>query len=226
MNRRILVIEDEEGIADFIKRGLETRGYVVETVSDGSEGEQRALTGDADLLILDRLLPGRDGLQILASVRLLKPALPVIMLTALGEVSDRIDGLEGGATDYMSKPFALAELAARVGAHLRQHGRAPNTRLLAGEIDMDLLTRTVRRAGAEIPLSPTEFDLLAYFLRHPGEVVTRPQLLNVVWGYDHDPGTNIVEVYVGYLRRKLELAGRPAPITTLRSIGYRLDANS
>jgi DNA-binding response OmpR family regulator len=221
---RILVVEDEAGIADFIQRGLTAEGHQVTVASDGVEGERAAMAADIDLLILDRVLPGRDGLEVLRGVRSTKPALPVIMLTALGEVSDRVDGLDAGATDYLVKPFAFAELAARVRAHLRTPAQTESTRLSAAGIEMDLLSREVTRDGEPIALSAKEFELLAYFLRHPNQVLSREQLLNGVWGYDFDPQTNVVEVYVGYLRRKLARPDAPAPIDTLRSVGYRLTA--
>jgi DNA-binding response OmpR family regulator len=146
----------------------------------------------------------------------------IAVLSARGEVEDRVAGLDLGATDYMGKPFSFDELAARVRAHLRRPGRRDATQLEGAGIVLDLLTRTVTRDGTTVELSPREFGLLAYFLRHPNHVLSREQILSAVWGYDYDPGTNVVEVYVGYLRRKLSLPDRPAPIDTLRSVGYRL----
>ncbi len=219
---RILVVEDEPAIADFVQRGLRAEGHQVEVAHDGPAGEERALSGDMDLVVLDRMLPGRDGLQILQTVRAQYPELPVILLTARAEVADRVQGLDAGATDYVSKPFAFEELAARVRAHLRAPVQVKATELTAAGIHADLLTREVTRDGEAIQLSAKEFELLSYFLRHAGQVLSREQLLSAVWGYDFDPQTNIVEVYVGYLRRKLALPGSPAPIQTLRSVGYRL----
>ena len=219
---RILVVEDESGIADFVVRALRSAGHVVDHASDGLEGERLALTTDVDLVILDVTLPGRDGLDVLRGVRRAKPALPVIMLTARAEVTDKVAGLDAGATDYVTKPFSVEELLARVRAHLRTPEQAEATRLDAGGIALDRLTRTVTRDTHEIALSAKEFELLAYFLRHPGQVLSREQILSSVWGYDHDPQTNVVDVYVGYLRRKLALDDRPAPIETVRSVGYRL----
>jgi DNA-binding response OmpR family regulator len=221
---RILVVEDERGIADFVERALRAQGYVVDVASDGVEGERRALSSDVDLVILDRMLPGRDGIQVLRAIRAAKPAIPVILLTALSEIADKVAGLDAGATDYMSKPFSVEELLARVRARLRAPAQAEPTRLTAERIEMDLLSRDVRRSGQPIHLSAKEFELLAYFLRHPGQVLSREQLLSGVWGYDFDPQTNIVEVYVGYLRKKLALPDEPAPIETVRSVGYRLMA--
>ncbi len=219
---RILVVEDEPAIADFVRRGLQAEGYAVDCALDGEEGERRALAGDVDLVILDVMLPGRDGLGVLDSIRRRKPALPVIMLTARGEVEDKVTALDAGATDYVTKPFSFDELAARVRAHLRMPDQGRTTELEVAGIRLDFLTRRVERDGSEINLSAREFDLLAYFMRHPGQVLSRQQILSAVWGYDFDPGTNVVEVYVGYLRRKLAHAGSPAPIETLRSVGYRL----
>jgi DNA-binding response OmpR family regulator len=219
---RILLVEDERGIADFVERALRAQGHAVEVAVDGVEGGHRAVGNDLDLVILDVMLPGRGGLEILEEIRTVKPALPVIMLTARAEVADKVAGLDAGATDYMTKPFSVEELLARVRAHLRTPAQAETTRLGVADIELDMLRRTVTRGGTPVHLSAKEFDLLAYFMRHPGQVLSRQQLLNGVWDYSHDPGTNIVEVYVGYLRRKLALADRPVPIQTVRSAGYRL----
>ncbi len=219
----ILVVEDEEAIADFLARGLEGEGYAVTTVADGVEGERLALGPGVDLVILDRMLPGRDGIEVLAAIRAAKPSLPVLMLTARGEVGDRVEGLDAGATDYVVKPFSFAELAARVRAHLRQAPQTETTKLVVGDLELDLLSRTVSR-GEELSLRlpEREADLLAHLMRHAGQVCSHRQLLSSVWGYQHDPGTNVVQVYVGYLRRRLALPGSPAPIETVRSVGYRL----
>jgi DNA-binding response OmpR family regulator len=219
---RILLVEDEQGIADFVERALRAHGHAVAVAADGVDGERSALAGDVDLVILDVMLPGRNGVDVLKEIRKAKPALPVIMLTARAEVADKVAGLDAGATDYITKPFSVEELLARVRAHLRTPSQAEPTRLVAAGIEVDLLRRTVSRDGSPVHLSATEFDLLAYFMRHPGQVLSRAQLLNGVWDYGHDPGTNIVEVYVGYLRRKLGRADSPAPIETVRSVGYRL----
>ncbi len=218
----ILIIEDEAAISDFLRRGLEAEGYEVTAVADGQRGEALASSADFDLVLLDLMLPGRDGLDVLTAVRAKLPALPVILLTARGDVDDRVRGLDAGATDYVTKPFAFDELAARVRTHLRQAERASTTRLVAGDIEIDLLRRTVRRDGVDVSLSATEFDLLAHLARHPNTVLSRNELLAAVWGYDHDPGTNVLGVYIGYLRRKLGRSDRPAPIETVRSVGYRL----
>jgi DNA-binding response OmpR family regulator len=175
-----------------------------------------------DLVILDRMLPGRDGLNVLAAIRRARPNMPVIMLTARGEVADRVEGLDHGATDYMTKPFAFEELAARVRAHLRRPDRESATSLEAAGMRLDLLAREVEREGTTIRLAEREAALLAHLMRHTGQVCSHREILSSVWGYQHDPGTNVVQVYVGYLRRRLSLPGDPAPIETVRSVGYRL----
>jgi DNA-binding response OmpR family regulator len=215
---RILVVEDEPAIADFLRRGLQAEGYSVDCAHDGVEGERRALSGEVDLVILDVMLPERDGMDVLDTIRTRKPALPVIMLTARNDVEDKVSALDSGANDYVTKPFSFDELAARVRAHLRSPEQGRATELSVAGIRLDFLTRRVERGGMPITLSAREFELLAYFMRHPGQVLSKQQM----WGYDFDPGTNVVEVYVGYLRRKLAAYGGPAPIETLRSVGYRL----
>jgi DNA-binding response OmpR family regulator len=217
---KILVVEDETAIADFVQRGLEAEGYAVDCAGDGLEGEKQALEGKPDLVVLDLMLPGRDGMSVLGKIRESKPTLPVIVLTARDSVDDKVAGLDGGATDYVTKPFSFDELTARIRAHLRDPGQG--TQLEAAGIHVDLLTREVTLGDEAVHLSAREFDLLVYFMRHAGEVLSREQILSAVWGYDFDPGTNVVEVYVGYLRRKLAASGGPARIETLRSVGYRL----
>jgi DNA-binding response OmpR family regulator len=221
---RILVVEDEAAIADFLQRGLGAEGHVVGVAEDGIDGERRARAEDVDLVILDLMLPGRDGFSVLQSIRETKPGLPVIVLSARADVEDRVTGLDLGATDYVTKPFSFDELAARVRAHLRAPQQRDATTLEAAGIRLDLLSRRVERDGEPVQLSAKEFELLAYFLRHPNRALSRQQILSAVWGYNFDPGTNVVEVYVRYLRRKLALPDRPAPIDTIRSVGYRLKA--
>jgi DNA-binding response OmpR family regulator len=218
----ILVVEDEAAIADFVGRGLEDEGHTVLTTADGIEGERLALSEGVDLVILDRMLPGKDGMEVLAALRRAKPALPVIVLSAKGEVADRVGGLDAGATDYLAKPFSLEELAARVRAHLRRPDGA--TMLEAAGLRLDLVSRRVERGGVSARLPEREAELLAYLMRRPGQVCSHEELLSSVWGYEHDPGTNVVQVYVGYLRRRLALPDSPAPIETVRSVGYRLAA--
>jgi DNA-binding response OmpR family regulator len=219
----ILVVEDEAGIADFLERGLRAEGYGVTVAADGEAGARLALEPEVDLVVLDRMLPGIDGIEVLERVRRTRPLLPVIMLTAKGEVADRVEGLDSGATDYVTKPFAFAELLARIRARLRD-GAGSERAIEAAGIRLDLINREARRGEIATRLPEREADLLAYLMRNEGRVCTREELLSSVWGYEHDPGTNIVQVYVGYLRRKLALPGSPAPIETVRSVGYRLRA--
>lgn len=223
---RVLLIEDEPGIVDFVRRGLEAEGFEVDAALDGSEGERLALSGSFDAIVLDMMLPGRSGLEILDSMRRSKPTVPVIVLTARGEVEDRVSGLEAGAADYLVKPFSVAELVARVRAHLRIVAEASASSLRGEDIEVNLLTRKAHRGGRSVALSSTEFELLVYLLRHHGQVLSREQILSAVWGYEHDPATNVVDVYVGYLRRKLGSPDDPAPIFTVRAVGYRLGSAS
>lgn len=218
----ILVVEDEAAIADFLQRGLEAEGHAVTLAADGLEGERLALSPGVDLVILDRMLPGRDGIEVLAAIRRAKPALPVIVLSAKAEIADRVEGLDQGATDYLTKPFAFDELAARVRAHLRQPATGAETVLEAAGLRLDLLTRRVERGELSVRLPEREAELLAFLMRHQGQVCAHRDILAAVWGYDHDPGTNVVQVYIGYLRRRLALPDSPAPIETVRSVGYRL----
>ncbi len=218
---RLLVIEDEPGILDFLRRGLAAQGFAVTVATDGLDGERRALSEGFDAIVLDLMLPGRSGMEILVGLRRAKPNVPVIVLTARGEVEDRVAGLEAGAVDYVVKPFSLAELVARVRAQLRVFAQASTSTLQGEGVEVDLLTRKVRRGDTDVALSSTEFELLAYLLRHRGRVLSREQILSSVWGYQHDPMTNVVDVYVGYLRRKLGTPQDPAPIFTVRGVGYR-----
>jgi DNA-binding response OmpR family regulator len=218
------VIEDEPGIVDFLERGLAAHGFDVTSVTDGDSGIEKALAADVDLVVLDLMLPGRSGLEVLERLQQERPALPVIVLTAQGEVEQRVAGLDSGAADYIVKPFSLSELAARIRAQLRVAAQAPQTTLRGGDIEVNLITREVRRNGDPVRLSTTEFELLSYLMRNRGHVLSREQILRAVWGYDHDPGTNVVDVYVGYLRRKLGKGDAAAPIVTIRSVGYRFDA--
>ena len=220
----ILVVEDEPGIVDFLERGLAAQGFDVISALDGPSGIERALSEDVDLVVLDMMLPEASGHEVLERVHSAKPTLPVIALTALGEVDDRVAGLDAGAADYLTKPFSLSELAARIRAQLRMAAQVPQTSLAGGGVEVNLLTREVRRDGRPVRLSTTEFELLVYLMRNRGNVLTREQILRAVWGYEYDPGTNVVDVYVGYLRRKLGGPEGDAPISTIRSVGYRFDA--
>jgi DNA-binding response OmpR family regulator len=223
---QIVLIEDEPGIADFIDRGLSARGFEVRAAQDGERGLELALGERVELVVLDLMLPRKSGMEVLRELSESRPGLPVIVLTARGEIEDRVGGLDAGAVDYLVKPFALAELEARIRAQLRTARQSPSTTVRRGGLEIDLLTRSVRSGGHPVRLTKTEFDLLAYFLNNPGQILTRQQILRAVWGYEHDPATNIVDVYIGYLRRKLGVGGTPVPIKTVRSRGYRLEEPS
>ena len=219
---RILVVEDERTLAGFIDQALRSEGHAVTVCHDGETGEAAALTGDYALVLLDLMLPGKPGLSVLEAIRSLLPELPVIVLTARAAVEQKVEGLDRGANDYVTKPFSFEELLARVRAQLRAPGQREASVLEAADIRMDLRTRRVERAGREVQLTAREFDLLAYLMRHPDQVLSREQMLNAVWGFDFDPGTKVLEVYIGYLRRKLGDAESTDPIETVRGVGYRL----
>jgi DNA-binding response OmpR family regulator len=219
---RILVIEDERTLAGFIEQSLHADGYAVTVRHDGPSGEAAALTGDYALVLLDLTLPGKDGLEILAAIRTRMPELPVIVLTARTAIEQRVEGLDRGANDYVTKPFSFEELLARVRAHLRSPAQRESSVLDVAGIRMDLRTRRVERDGREVELTAREFELLGYLMRHPDQVLSREQILNAVWGFDFDPGTKVLEVYIGYLRRKLDHTGGSDPIETVRNVGYRL----
>jgi two-component system, OmpR family, response regulator len=217
---RILVIEDERTLAGFMEHSLRAEGHAVTVCHDGDSGEAAALTGDYGLVVLDLTLPGKDGLDVLAGIRARMPDLPVIVVTARTAVEQRVEGLDRGANDYVTKPFSLEELLARVRAQLRSPGQTEASVLETANIRMDLRTRRVHRNGHEVELTAREFELLAFLMRHPDQVLSREQILNAVWGFDFDPGTKVLEVYVGYLRRKL--GNGTDPIETVRRVGYRL----
>ena len=219
---RILVIEDERTLAGFIEQSLRAEGQAVTVCHDGESGEAKALTGDYALVLLDLTLPGKDGIEVLGSIRARMPELPVIVLTARAAVEQRVEGLDRGANDYVTKPFSLEELLARVRAQLRSPGQRESSVLEEAGIHMDLRTRRVQRDGREVKLTAREFEVLAYLMRHPDQVLSREQILNAVWGFDFDPGTKVLEVYIGYLRRKLGDTDEWDPIETVRNVGYRL----
>ncbi|MBO0768818.1 MAG: response regulator transcription factor [Solirubrobacterales bacterium] len=220
----ILVVEDEPGILDFIERGLRRQGLEVITATDGATGLELARDPKVRVVVLDLMLPQLSGGEVLARLQPERPDLPVIVLTARGDLEDRIAGLDAGAVDYLVKPFSLDELAARVRAQLRMT-EAGETQLQSGAIKIDLISREVTVSDQPVRLSTTEFELLLFLMRNQGKVVERDQALRAVWGYNHDPGTNVLDVYVGYLRRKLSAAGAEQPITTIRSLGYRFDGD-
>ncbi|HUO71133.1 MAG TPA: response regulator transcription factor [Solirubrobacteraceae bacterium] len=219
---RILVVEDERTLAAFIEQSLRAEGYAVTVAHDGPSGEAAALTGDYALVLLDLMLPGKNGLEVLGAIRARLPELPVIVLTARAAIEQKVEGLDRGANDYVTKPFSFEELQARVRAQLRAPGQRESSVLEAAGIRMDLRTRRVARDGDEVSLTAREFEVLAYLMRHPDQVLSREQILNAVWGFDFDPGTKVLEVYIGYLRRKLGGTGDDDPIETVRNVGYRL----
>jgi two-component system, OmpR family, response regulator len=219
---RILVIEDERTLASFIGQGLKAEGHAVTVRHDGETGEAAALTGDYALVLLDVMLPGKNGFEVLDSIRARLPDLPVIILTSRAATEQKVEGLDRGANDYVTKPFSFEELLARVRTQLRSPGQREASVLAVSDIRMDLRTRRVERDGHEVKLTAREFDLLAYLMRHPDQVLSREQILNAVWGFDFDPGTKVLEVYVGYLRKRLVQDGSTDPIETVRGVGYRL----
>ncbi len=216
---RILVAEDEPRIAAFLDKGLRANGFAVTVVDDGNDAFELADSDDFDLLILDVGLPGRDGFAVLRDLRARGRPIPVIILTARDSVEDTVAGLEGGADDYVAKPFRFDELLARVRVRLRSDRTPEATVLTVGEVALDLRTRRLSVEGRTVELTAREFALAETFFRHPGQVLSREQLLSNVWGYDYDPGSNVVEVYVRYLRQKLG----EARITTIRGMGYRFE---
>jgi two-component system copper resistance phosphate regulon response regulator CusR len=219
---RILVIEDEKRIADFLSRGLESAGYAVDLAPDGSTGLQLSHNTDYDLIILDLMLPDMDGLDVLSKVRNRKISPPVLILSARNAVDDRVKGLELGADDYLTKPFAFVEFLARVRALLRR-GQPTPERLQVGDLVLDCIRRKVTRSGEGIDLAPKEFSILEYMMRNPGRPLSRTMIVEHVWDMDYDGLTNIVDVYIRHLRSKID-EGRPARlIHTVRGIGYMLD---
>lgn len=218
----ILIAEDEPRIASFIEKGLRSHGYTTTTAGDAHKALSLAMSKGFELLILDLGLPGRDGLEVLADIRGQRATLPVIILTARDDIQDKVSGLEGGADDYMTKPFRFEELLARVRVRLRTvtTGSSPEAlTMMAHNVVLDLRTRKVKIDDEWIELPTREFILAETFFQHPGQVLSRQQLLDRVWGYDYDPGSNIVDVYVGYLRKKLG----NSLIETIRGVGYRLN---
>ena len=220
---RILVIEDDVDMADYIAKGLREQGHVADRAKDGKEGLFMALEQRYDVMVIDRMLPGLDGLSVIKAVRSADNKTPALILSALGETDDRVDGLRAGGDDYLVKPFAFSELLARLEALMRRAGtETPETVLRVGDLEMDLLARSVRRAGQVIDLQPREFRLLEYLLRHRGQVVTRTMLLENVWDYHFDPQTNVIDVHVSRLRRKIDRDFDRPLLHTVRGAGYML----
>lgn len=219
---RILIVEDEQSIARFIRQGLEETGYAVDTAADGENGLTYALAADYDVMILDIMLPKMDGLQLLRKLRQQGDKTPALMLTARDTVDDRVKGLDAGADDYLIKPFAFPELLARVRALLRRPPLQTGTVLQVGDLRMDTATRQVRRGDRLIELTPREYAVLEYLMRHPEQVLTRTQIGEHVWNFDFFHESNVIDVYIGYLRRKVAKDEEPPLIHTVRGVGYRL----
>jgi two-component system copper resistance phosphate regulon response regulator CusR len=219
---RILIVEDERKVLRGLERGLQAEGYEVVGAATGDAGLELAASQAFDCVVLDRMLPGRDGLEVLAELRRAGKAVPVLVLTARDAIEDRVAGLDAGADDYLVKPFAFAELLARLRVLLRRGPTDRETVLRAGDLEMDLLQRRVTRGGAEVALTQREFELLEYLLRHKSEDVTRDMLGRDVWKEPGHAFTNVIDVYVNFLRRKIERPGKPILIHTVRGVGYRL----
>ena len=221
---RILLVEDEQSIAQFIRQGLSEAGYAIDVVDDGNMCLEYALAAEYDAILLDILLPGRDGLGVLRQIRVQGKKTPVLLLTARDAVEDRVKGLDLGADDYLTKPFAFSELLARLRALLRRPPLQTDTVLWVGDLELDTVRREVRRAGRLIELSPREFMLLHYLMRHPRQVLTRTQIGEHLWNFDFVSESNVVDVYIGYLRRKIDRGFAQPLLHTIRGVGYRLSA--
>ena len=223
----ILLIEDDAEVAAFIDKGLSDAGYTVDQANDGTTGLGLATTEDYDVMIIDRMLPGMDGLRIVKSVRAADIRTPILILSALGEVDDRVEGLKAGADDYLTKPFAFSELDARLEVLQRRSSASLNmdTCLTVGELELEQLSRTVSRAGQAIELQPREYRLLEYLMRHAGQVVTRTMLLEHVWDYHFDPQTNVIDVQISRLRSKIDKGYDKPLLHTVRGAGYMLNEN-
>ncbi len=228
MSARILLIEDDGQIADYIARGLDEEGFVVDRADNGRDGLFMATDREFDVVVLDRMLPAMDGLSLLKAMRAAEVDTPVLMLSALGSTDDRVSGLTAGADDYLGKPFSFAELLARLQVLVRRRTGTPrmqDTVLRCADLELDRLSRVVRRGGRKIALQPREFRLLEYLLLHLGEVVTRTMLLEAVWDFHFDPGTNVIDVHISRLRRKIDDGEDTMLFHTVRGAGYRLAAD-
>lgn len=222
---RALTIEDDTVTAGEIVAELTRRGLAVDWAANGRDGYERARDGGYDVITLDRMLPGLDGLSLVTRLRESGVRTPVLMISALSDVDERVRGLRAGGDDYLTKPFSPDEMAARVEVLLRRHGdAAPETTLRVADLELDLITRVARRGGVELELLPTEFRLLEFLVRQTGQVLTRTMIFEAVWGYHFDPGTNVIEVHIGRLRRKIDIPGAPPLIRTVRGTGYLLEA--
>ncbi len=222
---KILAIEDDPTTGREIVAELEQHGFEVEWVADGRDGLIRAVSGDFDAITLDRMLPRLDGLAIVTVMRSTGVDTPVLMVSALSDVDERVKGLRAGGDDYLTKPFASEELAARLEVLLRRRATAPPlTQLTVADLEIDLLGRVARRGGTDIKLMPTEFKLLEFMARNSGQILTRTMIFEAIWGYHFDPGTNLIDVHMGRLRRKVDRPGLPVLIHTIRGSGYALNA--
>jgi DNA-binding response OmpR family regulator len=220
---RVLIVEDDPAIVRFLERGLAAHGHQAVTADNGQDGVLMAADETVDFILLDIMLPGMDGQEVLRRIRARRPGVPVLMLTARDEVRDKVHALDGGADDYLTKPFDLEELLARMRALVRRADQPEASKIEVGDLKMDLRSHRVWRGEKSVELSSREFALLEYFVRHPGQVLSRQQILSAVWDYAFDPGSNIVDVYVSYLRNKLDRRGGPSLISTVRGAGYRFE---
>ncbi|KAB8333118.1 response regulator transcription factor [Scytonema tolypothrichoides VB-61278] len=223
---RVLLVEDEPGIAQFISQGLKEAGYATDIATDGQEGLDYAASAEYDIIVLDIMLPQMDGLVVLRKLRSQGLKTPVLLLTARDAIEDRVRGLDAGADDYLFKPFALSELLARLRALLRRPPMQQDTILRVGDLEMDVATREVRRAGKSINLSPREFTLLQYLMRHPRQVLSRNQITEHTWNFDFYENSNVIDVYIGYLRRKIDHGFDKPLLHTVRGVGYCLTADA
>jgi two-component system OmpR family response regulator len=225
MSKKILVVEDDPTTADYVANGLEQNGFIVDRASDGRDGLFHATDGNYAAIVLDRMLPGMDGLAVLSALRAAGIQTPVIVLSALGSTDERVKGLKAGSDDYLPKPFAFSELLARIEA-LQRRGPASSqdvtTSLSCADLQMDLLTRRVERAGVRVDVQPREFRLLELLLRNNGQVVTRTMMLEEVWDYHFDPGTNVIDVHISRLRKKIDEGSEKPLLHTVRGVGYML----
>jgi DNA-binding response OmpR family regulator len=218
---RILLIEDDDRIASFIQKGLDAEGHGVDRTSTAADALELAFSREYDVVLLDLILPDADGRSVLERIRRRRAELPIIVVSALDDVEDKVDLLDAGANDYLTKPFAFAELTARVRACARQMQTSARV-LEAGDLSLDTVSRVASYLDVSVDLPTREFALLEYLMRHKGQVLSRQQILDAVWGFDFDTGSNVVDVYVGYLRRKLDTDGEPSAIETVRGAGYRV----
>lgn len=221
---RVLIIEDEPGIARMLERGLSAYGYQSISADNGEDGLRLAADETVDFVLLDIMLPGLDGQEVLKRIRLRRPGLPVLMLTARDEAHYKLDAFGEGADDYVTKPFLFDELLARMRAVVRRTNQPQSSKLEAGSLKMDLLSRRVWRGEKRLEMSSREFALLEHFMRHPGQVLSRQQILSAIWDYTFDPGSNVVNVYISYLRNKIDRPGEPSLISTVRGSGYRFES--